>query len=538
MGNTKKKMALLSVYHKNGIVEFAQELLNLNFELLASGGTAKTLTAAGLPVTDVAEFIGGGAILGHKVVTLARPIYAGLLASADEIPELEDLGYDWVDLVCVDLYPLIEEINKPDCTNQSVIEKTDIGGPTLLRAAAKGRRIVVCDPSDRQNVIDWLKEGQQDKEKFLNQLAAKTEYVVSEYALSSAQYHSDGQYSGLIGQRIDECKYGENPWQLPAALYTTNSNDPLALDKLKLVAGTTPSFNNYVDVDRLLQTVTHIAAGFEFNYGEVPFMGVAVKHGNPCGAAIGSDTSEVLQKMIEGDPLAIFGGLVMVNFPIDEKGAEILLSYKTSDGVRRILDGILAPSFTEDAINLLKRKKDKCRFIINPALENLDQNSIDKNLRVRPVRGGFLKQQNYTFILNLTKDPQNLKRSGTVSTEKEKDLLLAWAIGSTSNSNTITIVKDKRLLGNGTGQQDRVGGCHVAIYKAQRSKHDINEAVAYSDSFFPFTDGPELLINAGVKTILATSGSVKDQAVIDFCQERGVAFYNAPDKEIRGFFGH
>ncbi|HYV33720.1 MAG TPA: hypothetical protein VE973_02635, partial [Candidatus Limnocylindria bacterium] len=440
--------------------------------------------------------------------------------------------------------------------------------PTMLRSAAKGRRIVVCDPSDRQKTIDWLKSGEQNHEEFISALVAKSEYIVADYCLASARYHSAGKIDGFIVNNFVESKYGENAWQSPAGLLV-GGGDEFAIGKFKLLAGTAPSYNNLADVDRLLQTMTHIAAGFEVNNcslsasaalgisprgGEgsaVPKITVGVKHGNLCGAAVSEDPSKAIQNMLEGDLRAIFGGLVMVNFPIDEKLAEVLLTHKMENNQRRLLDGVIAPEFTEGAIELMKRKGDKCRFLVNPALANLSKDSLDQHVRFRYVRGGFLKQPNYTFVLDLsvvspfmgssedlTADKSANYMSAQLSNEQKSDLILAWAIGSTSNSNTVTITKNGMLLGNGVGQQDRVSCCQLAIKRAVDAKHDIKGAAAYSDSFFPFVDGVEVLAAAGVTSIFATSGSVRDTEVREFCQKNKISLAMLPDSQARGFFGH
>ena len=533
------KVALLSVYHKTGIVEFAKSLVALGWRILASGGTAKTLSEAGIPVQDVASLVGGQAILGHRVVTLSREVHAGLLArvTEEDAKEMDQLGIPYIDLVCVDLYPLHDEIKKPGSTMESVIEKTDIGGPTMLRSAAKGRRIVICDPADRQFVIEWLKKGQPDNNKVIAMLCAKAEHIVSEYCLASARYLSDGELDGLVGTKIITCKYGENGYQTPAGLYSGGTDDSLALDKFEQVAGDSPSYNNLCDIDRLLQTVTHIAAAFTFNFTMLPNIAVAVKHGNPCGASAGKKIDDTLKKMIIGDKRAIFGGLVMTNFHIGAKEAKILLTYEMDKGKRRLLDGIIAPSFDKEAVKMLERKGDKCRFISNLALAKLGQGSLDLAPRFRYVRGGFLKQPNYSYVPNLS--AQELEKIGNITVRDYPDILLAWAIGSTSNSNTVTLVKGGGyLIGNGTGQQDRVGGCKLAISRAKDAGHETKGAVAYSDSFFPFTDGPQVLAKAGIKTIFASSGSVMDKDVKAFCLKKNISLVLIPDKIGRGFFGH
>jgi phosphoribosylaminoimidazolecarboxamide formyltransferase/IMP cyclohydrolase len=535
-----KRTALISVYDKTGIVEFAEELIKLDWEILASGGTARVLAEAGVPVRDVADLVGGGAILGHRVVTLSRELHAGLLAKSDEADraELKKLGIPFIDLVCVDLYPLTAEIAKPGATAESVIEQTDVGGPTMLRSAAKGQRIVIARVPTRAKVLAWLKAGEPEPETFRRELAATAEATVASYVLSSARYHGGGTYDGMVGRRGSKAKYGENGWQTPAGLYSTGAAaapDPLALSAFKLVDGSDPSYNNWADVDRLLQTLTHIAAGFAANFGEVPAIAVGVKHGNACGAAAAATPAEAIQKMVTGDQRAIFGGLIMTNFAITEEMAEELLTHGVESG-RRLLDGIMAPEFAKEAVERLGRKGGKCRLLANPALAKLGADSLDHTPRVRYVRGGFLQQPNYTYVVDL-KSPE-LATTGELSDQQARDLVLAWAVGSTSNSNTVTLIRDGQLLGNGVGQQDRVGCCELAIKRATDAGHKTEGAVAYSDSFFPFPDGPEVLAKAGIKAIFATSGSVKDGEIQEVCRKRGVILAQLPDSAARGFFGH
>lgn len=537
---TEQKVALLSVFNKEGIVEFAKDLISLGWKIVSSGGTAKKISEAGLPVQDVAEFVGGGAILGHKVVTLSREIGAALLAndSPEETAELERIKIPRIELVRVDMYPLKDEIARPGATRESVIEKTDIGGPTMLREAAKGRRIVICDSADQQKTIDWLKDGEPDKDIFITELVAKAEALVADYVLASAKYHGQGKYQGFVGNKFLECLYGENAWQTPAALFSREIKDSLALDNFKVITGTAPSYNNLCDLDRLLQTITHVAAVYELNHGKVPLIAIAAKHGNPCGAAIGTDPVEVIKNMVIGDLIAIHGGLVITNFTIGEAEADALLHHKMEGDKKRLFDGVIAPEFSDPQV--FERKNGKCRLISNPALATLGKESLDQAQRFRYVRGGFLCQPNYTYVLDL-KD-QGIQKIGQANSEQEYAMLLAWAIGSTSNSNTITLVRvadnGAYLISNGVGQQDRVGACALNDYRSGRMHHKTRNAVAYSDSFFPFADGPEYLSNMGIAFVFATSGSINDQSVRDCFGQDGVIFYQLPDKQARGFFGH
>jgi phosphoribosylaminoimidazolecarboxamide formyltransferase/IMP cyclohydrolase len=545
MQNKQKsqRTALISVYDKTGITEFAKELVNLGWKIISSGGTAKHLTDAGIAVTDVTDITGVPPILSHRVVTLHPKIHGGLLAldTPEHLAELEKYEIPWIDMVCSDLYPLEDEIAKAEATKESVIAQTDMGGIALIRSSAKGRRITICVPEDRMKVLEWLKSGEPNSEEFVNNLAAKAEMTASRYCLLSAKYHSAGGYRGLLGEKKDDCAYGENAYQKPASSYKNLNvkDEPLALHNWQLVAGNPMSYNNFCDLDRMMQTVTHIGAGFEKNFNSIPHVAIGAKHGNACGAGIGESPIEAIDKMLQGDLRAIFGGSVMLNFSVDEKIAEELIhkfSPEGKEGIqRRLLDIVAAPSFTPEAVEILARKKGKCRILVNPNIKNAGVNSLDTTSRFRYVRGGFLTQPNYTFV------PQ-LDRS-----EKNKDVILAWAVGCTSNSNTITITKDGRLYGNGVGQQDRVGAAKLALFRADDAakfanatveKADLENAVAYSDSFFPFPDAPEALINRGIKTIFSTSGSVNDEKIVELCKSKNVNLIMLPDTEARGFYQH
>ena len=548
-----QKNALISVYNKNGIVEFVQGLIILGYKIFSSGGTAKKLMEAGIEVTDVATLVGGGAILGHRVVTISRELHAGLLAnklSETDMQELQELGLHCFDLVCVDCYPLKEEVVNPSATLESVIEKTDIGGPLMIRSGAKGNRIVVCDFRDRMAVLEWLKAGCPDEETFINGLAAKAEAYVSAYVLTSAMYRGNGKYYGFIGEKTHDLRYGENPWQKSLGLFETfgGSNDPLALSKFKVISGQFGHVN-WIDLDRKLQTMTHIMAGYYKNRlwqdmgigttsGKEPCIALGVKHGNCCGAALASTSIQALADMIDGNHLSIFGGAVITNFPVTKELAEMLIHFHSGSG-KRLLDVIVAPSITEEALEVLKRKNDACKMAVNPALEHLGPDCLDKEPLMRKVRGGVLVQQNYDFVLDL--DADHVKRYASIPKcfgQEKIDTVLAWAICATSNSNTITLVKNGMLIGNGVGQQDRKECCELAIKRAQEAGHLTKGGVACSDSFFPFPDGPETLIAAGVKNIFSLSGSVNDKLTIALCEKENISLTLIPNTEGRMFFGH
>ncbi len=337
------------------------------------------------------------------------------------------------------------------------------------------------------------------------------------------------------GQQVTEFK-GENAYQSPAFLESAGTEDPLALENFVVIEGALPSYNNWCDVDRLLQTMTHLTAAWKLRFKDVPYIAIGAKHGNPCGAAIKGWPRQTVAWMIEGDIRAIFGGAIMTNFRLDAEVASAMAESMPEQ--KALFDLVIAPEFEAQAIQVLSRKKGKCRLITNPSLERMQSASLDIAPRYRYVRGGRLVQPNYNFLLDFS-DPE-MKVYGKAHILFEEDLLLAWGVGCTSNSNTITIANNGMIIGNGVGQQDRVSAAKLAINRATNAGHKdlLKGAVAYSDSFFPFPDGVQVLIDAGIKAIFSTSGSIKDKEVQDLCVENDVTLYQLPDSKARGFFEH
>lgn len=331
-----------------------------------------------------------------------------------------------------------------------------------------------------------------------------------------------------------ECAYGENASQAPAVFLASCGPDPLALSRFELIEGAALSYNNLVEVDRQLQTITHLAAALDLAMIPGQAMALGTKHGNACGASIAADPSTAIERMLTGDLRAIFGGAIMVSVDVDGRAARTLTTHR-SEG-RRLLDLVTAPSFTDEAVEILARELGKCRLLSNPALRELDRNSLDLETRTRHVRGGHLEQPNYSFVLDLAHP--DVEITGSLAARQAIDLLLAWAIGSTSNSNTVTLVRDGQLLGNGVGQQDRVGGCQLAVARATAAGHSTDGCAAYSDSYFPFPDGPQVLIDAGVRAVFRTTGSVRDHVVRQTFRDAGVVVAQLPDHAARGFFAH
>jgi len=535
-----KKVALISVYNKAGIEEFAKALVDMGWLILSSGGTAKTLTKAGIPVTDVAdlisgsqadlldlflvkvtqgqnisdldgffengnriikELVNGAAILGHRVVTLSREVHAGLLADLnkpEDLAELEKLVIPVIRLVCCDFYPMKDIIAKPGATIESVVEMTDIGGPTMVRSAAKGGRIVICDAADRQWVLNELKTnlGNLTSEHLL-WLHAKAEKTVAQYCLESARFHSrnevdipDSVYDGLILTREKELAYAENKCQNPAHHYKLDDEDPLALHTFEVKAGN-PSYTAKADFNGILEIMCTLTEAFRQSFdGKVPYIVIAGKHGNPCGAAIDWDDPKVaIEKALLGDKVAVMGGEVITNFFISDELGQTLYAPETNLDIGRKnwgLDLVVAPNFSQATIDLLG-KKEKRRLLSNLLLATP---SLPKNEWVwKPVRGGFLRQRQYPFILS-----QRGIKTWTNEPLDDYDfatLLIAWAVCWKASSNTVALAKDMMLIGLGCGQQDRIACVRLCLERANRAGHDPNRSLFASDGFFPFAKSEE-----------------------------------------------
>ncbi|HSX15105.1 MAG TPA: bifunctional phosphoribosylaminoimidazolecarboxamide formyltransferase/IMP cyclohydrolase [Candidatus Saccharimonadales bacterium] len=547
------KTALLSVYDKTGLAEFARALVELGFDLVSSGGTSKALAAAGIPHRQVQEVTGFPEMMDGRVKTLHPMILGGILANRAVPGHMDDLvthQIGAIDLVVCNLYPFTVTVAS-GADWDTCIENIDVGGPTMVRAAAKNHAAVgvVVDPADYPRVVTELRNhGGLLKETCLD-LAKKAFAHTAAYDTDIAEWISDGGFRGMLVKLAQKCSYGENAWQTPAGVYSTGRTDPLGFSQFDLIEGAPASYNNWVEVaDRQPQTLTHIAAGFERNFGGPPFIAIGTKHGNCCGAAVGDNPAEVIRKMLAGNLKSIHGGLVMTNFAIDSELAEIIRSWNIGNMKRRILDVISAPDFTDEAISILKRKDGKCRFFVNPNLVDVGEAMLDEAPRLRYIRGGFLREPNYTYVLDFN-HPEFSWPFGEPELEVRESAVLAWAVGSTSNSNTMTLVRGGQLLGNGVGQQDRVGAAQLALKIAADAGHGFDESgrfldwyksprvVAYSDSFMPFRDAAETLLAAGVWAVIATNGSINDQEVEDVFATTGCLGW-LPDSAGRGFFNH
>lgn len=491
-----KRYALLSVFHKEGILDFAVSLQALGFIIVSSGGTAIYLKKNGLSnIIDVAEITGYPPILDHRVVTLHPKIHGGILAkdTPEHAAEMEKYGINKFEIICVDLYPVQEEIAKSEANISSVMDQTDIGGPTMIRGAAKNHNngvTVICDPKDRKKVIYELETQGMVSASTRETLAQKVFSVMSKYdaeirnfLAKTKEQHTDAIFLGPAKQLA----YAENRDANPAMIHLTEDNDdPLALPRFEDISGD-PSYISMADTGQLVDILCRLAEAFRIHYGKVPYIALAGKHGNPCGASIDWLYPRVaIRKALIGNSVAVMGGEVVVNFPItDELGEELYAPAGVDIGRSNWgLDIISAPYFSLNAVELLgKREKRRLlvnKYLIAPVLQ------IDE-WELKSVRGGFLRQKTPRFILNL-KEAQEI--TGKELTDEDIDtLFIAWAICWRASSNTVALAKDRMLIGLGCGQQDRIECVRLAITRAIRAGHSTIKSYFGSDAFFPYPNG-------------------------------------------------
>lgn len=504
------KRAILSVSDKTGIVDLARRLSAKGVTLLSTGGTMKAIAQAGIPVTGVSDVTGFPECLDGRVKTLHPMIHAGLLAvrgNEEHMAQLAELGVEPIDMVVINLYPFRQTIEKPGVTFEDAIENIDIGGPTMLRAAAKNAQdvVVVIDPADYALVMDEFEATGDVSLKTKRYLQYKVFEHTAQYDCMIQQYlrgqledserFEFPQNLTVTFEKVQEMRYGENPHQ-KAAFYRDLGDIAGTLPAAKQLHGKELSYNNINDTNGALELLR------EFDTTAV----VAVKHGNPCGVGVADEVSEAWRLAYEADPVSVFGGIVVTNTAIDAATAEQMSKI--------FLEIIVAPRFTDEALAILTKKK-------NLRLLELDTTirAYPKNERVmRKVAGGLLVQE---IDDKLLPDGELKVVTEKAPTEAQmKDLLLAWKIVKHAKSNGIAIAKDNQSLGIGPGQVNRIWSTQMAI---ERSGEKVRGAALASDAFFPFDDCVKACAEAGISCIIQPGGSVRDQDSIDACNKYGIA---------------
>lgn len=497
--------AILSVCDKAGIVDFARQLQSLKVDIFSTGGTGKSLTEAGLRVQNISDITGFPEILGGRVKTLHPAVYGGILARRDLPQHLEELTrhkIEPIDMVVVNLYPFEETVAKPGVALEDALENIDIGGPAMIRAAAKNfpSVLVVVDPSDYDAIIERLKDGTIDL-TFRKELAQKAFQHVALYDTAISQYLLEGKTFPdnltIALSKARNLRYGENPHQA-AALYVekTAGRKPWGITQVKQRHGPELSFNNFLDIDAAWNVVSDFVE---------PTVAV-IKHTNPCGLSSHNDLVEAYTRALSGDPIAAYGGVVAVNRVIEiNLAAEIDKTH---------YDVIIASDFDDESLKLLGRKKN-LRLI---AMPDHVRPPKDRLVEFRPISGGFLSQLKDFYTEEEFKPRVVSKRQPT--NKEWDDLFFAWKAVRHIKSNAITLVKDRTLVGMGAGQPNRSVSARIALERAgERSKG----SVLGSDAYIPFPDTVELAAGGGVTAIIQVGGSIRDQQSIDAVNKYNMA---------------
>ncbi len=506
--------ALLSVSDKSGLVPFATRLAHLGFELVSTGGTARTLRESGLTVLDVSEITGFPEMLDGRVKTLHPVIHGGLLARRD-LPEhmaaIAEHNIGTIDLVVVNLYPFRETAARAGVHPDEVIENIDIGGPSMLRSAAKNFAAVwvLVDPADYTPVLDVIEAGTDDA-SLRRSLAEKVYAHTSSYDAAIAQWFAaqrgepfPDRYP-LAFEKQQSLRYGENPQQR-AAFYVERPG--AGLGSLKQLGGKELSFNNILDLEGSLLAIE-------------PFAGqpacAIIKHTTPCGVATGSDALDAYRKALACDPVSAFGSVIAFSVPVDVAAAEAISSL--------FVECIVAPSFADEAVEILGRKKN-LRVLSGAA--SWPAGGMD----FKRVRGGLLVQDRAPVPAVPEKWDAVTKRQPT--RDEQRDLSFAWRSVASVKSNAIVLVRDGATIGIGAGQMSRVDASFLAVHKAQTAGHATQGAALGSDAFFPFRDGIDQAAAAGVTAIVQPGGSVRDAEVIAAADEHGIAMIFTGERLFR-----
>ena len=522
------RRALLSVSDKTGVVDFARSLGSMGFELLSTGGTARLLAEAGLAVVEVADYTGFPEMLDGRVKTLHPKIHGGLLARRDvaaHIAAIDRHGIGTIDLLVVNLYPFEATVANPDCTLDDAIENIDIGGPAMVRSAAKNWQhvAVVTDASQYATVTDELaRDGAVSKStRFALSVAAfdriaRYDAAISDY-LSSIVAIPDGdraverdpfpKQANATFVKVQDLRYGENPHQR-AALYRDAAPLPGTLVTARQLQGKELSYNNLADADAAWECVK------TFDANEDHVACVIVKHANPCGVATGATPLAAYRSAFATDPTSAFGGIIAFNVLLDGETVEAIAG--------QFVEVLIAPSFDDDALARLA-KKANLRVLDVPSFADRGATSTAgwAALDLKRIGSGLLVQSQDTH--RLTRDAMKVVTRRAPTEQETTDLLFAWRVAQFVKSNAIVFCRDGRTLGIGAGQMSRVDSARIASIKAGNANLSLAGSVVASDAFFPFRDGLDVVVDAGATCVIQPGGSVRDDEVIAAADERGVA---------------
>ncbi len=504
MHTPERRWALLSVSDKTGLAELGQALSQAGIGLLSTGGSARVLFDAGLEVTEVSSFTGFPEIMGGRVKTLQPKIHGGILARRGEDEAImAEHGIERIDIVVVNLYPFAETVARPDCSLNEAIEQIDIGGPAMLRAAAKNHDhvTVACDPADYAPLIDGLPEGPD--------LATRRELAIKAFAHTAAY---DGQISQWLSTRTEEeplpamlnlgldrersLRYGENPHQA-AGLFRERGRPATGVAGCQPLQGKPLSYNNLLDADAAWSGV--------HAFGNDNPACVIIKHTNPCGAAQGKNVGEAFARALACDPTSAFGGIIGVNREVDARLARAMLE--------RFMEVLIAPALSDEAREIFAGKPNV--RILTPG------EAAPARMELRAIDGGWLVQQ--ADDLSLIEADIKVVTKRSPNDGEMADLRFAWTAVGLVRSNAIVYAKDRATIGIGAGQMSRIDSARFGALKAEDAGLSLAGAVMASDAFFPFADSIETAAERGIRAVIQPGGSMRDQEVIDACNAHGIA---------------
>lgn len=496
------KRAIVSVYDKTGVADFCRELQAMGFEILSTGGTARELKAAGILVTEVSDFTGSPEVFGGRVKTLHPRIHGGILHRRKEHKqEAEKHGIAPIDIVVVNLYPFEKTITKKDATLEQIIEDIDIGGPAMVRSAAKNFEsvAVIVDPHDYPHIILELKEKREISQETRRRLMEKAFARTAEYDWAIASYFGNKEgFPELFEQRFKravELRYGENPHQKATAYSLLGS--PSIFDA-PVYSDEKMSYNNYLDADSAFSLIS------EFK-GENAC--AILKHTNPCGGALGKSLKEAYERALQTDPLSAYGGIIAFGKKLDRETAEAIGD--------RFVEVILAPGYEKEALELLRKKKKRRLMDISGLI------GTESSRSYRWLLGGMLAQERDSAIF----DRSSLRTLSKKKPSKQEldDLEFGTKFVKHTKSNALIIAKDGQVLGVGAGQMSRVDSCKISISKAREAGFDLTGSVVSSDAFLPFRDTLDEYAKVGISALLEPGGSIRDKEVIEAADQHGIA---------------
>jgi phosphoribosylaminoimidazolecarboxamide formyltransferase / IMP cyclohydrolase len=504
------RRALLSVSDKTGIVEFATELAALGVDLLSTGGTARALAAAGLTVTEVADYTGFPEIMDGRVKTLHPRVHGALLGRLPaDAAVMAEHGIEPIDLLVVNLYPFTSTVARPGCTYAEAVEDIDIGGPAMLRAAAKNhaRVAVVVEPEDYAGLLEAVRAGgtqAQDRRRLAQKTYAHTaryDTAVSAWLASQLDAEASGAMPAtltLTYRKLADLRYGENPHQR-GAYYLDPAADGASVARARQLQGKELSYNNIADADTALECARQFAQ---------PAC-VIVKHANPCGAAVASDALSAYRAAYRTDPTSAFGGVIAFNRPLDAPTAQEILA-------NQFVEVIIAPDATAEALALTAAKQN-VRVLVTGALPA----GLVGGLEVKSVGGGLLVQDR--DIAAIKRADLRVVSARPPTAAEYADLEFAWAIAHFVKSNALVFARDGATLAVGAGQMSRIDSCRIATLKAAEAGLSLQGAALASDAFFPFRDGLDLAARSGISSVIQPGGSLRDAEVIAAADEHKLA---------------